>query len=102
MNKYTLKLSVEFTEMLYQTLLPFKNLSTSYVNLIHANVYYFLDIATQFPYSFSRFDSPNETSNIRKIVIDKRFIIFFKIIDYSIQVVHFVDGRSSYENSITY
>lgn len=102
MNKYKLKLSTEFSDMFYTTLLPFKNLSNSYINLIHAKVYYFLDIATYFPYSFPKFYSPKETTDIRKIIIDKRFIIFYKVTDNAINVVYFVDGRRSYDNMFAY
>ena len=79
MNEYKLKLSKEFLDMSYSTLFPFKNLSNSYINLIHAKVYYFLDIATYFPYSFPRFYSPEEITDVRKIIIDKRFIILYKV-----------------------
>lgn len=102
MTKYKLRLSTEFSDMFYTTLLPFKNLSISYINLIHAKVYHFLDIAICFPYSFPKFDSPRETSEVRKIVIDKRFIVFFKVADDVINVVYFVDGRRSPEHLLMY
>ena len=102
MNKYKLKLSTEFSDMFYLSLLPFKNLSSSYINLIHAKVYYFLDIATYFPYSFPKFHSPEEITDTRKIIIDKRFIIFYKVSGDVINVVYFVDGRRSYDNMFTY
>ena len=102
MNKYKLKLTTEFFEMFYATLLPFKNLSISYINLIHTKVYNFLDILIYFPYSFSSFDSPNETLPIRKIVIDKRFLVLYEIVGDTIEILYFVDGRRSYENMLTY
>lgn len=102
MTKYTLKLSTEFSDMFYTTLLPFKNLSISYINLIHAKIYYFLDIAMYFPYSFPKFYSPRETTEVRKIIIDKRFLVLYKVTDDVINVVYFVDGRRSYENMLMY
>lgn len=102
MNKYILKLTTEFFEMFYTTLAPFKNLSFSYINLIHAKVYHSLDLAIYFPYAFSSFNSPKETLSIRKIVIDKRFIILYEVVNDVIEVLYFVDGRRSYENMLTY
>lgn len=102
MNKYKLKLTTVFFEMFYTTLSPFKNLSLSYINLIHAKVYHSLDIAIYFPYSYSSFNSPKETLCIRKIVIDKRFIILYEVVNDVIEVLYFVDGRRSYENMLTY
>lgn len=102
MNKYKLKLTAEFFEMFYTTLAPFKNLSFSYINLIHAKVYHSLDIAIYFPYSFSSFNSPKETLSIRKIAIDKRFLVLYEVVDNAIEVLYFVDGRRSSEKMFAY
>lgn len=83
-------------------MLPFKTLSESYINLIHAKVFYFLDIAVYFPYSYSIFDSPIETLSIRKIVIDRRFLVLYEIVDNTIEVLYFIDGRRSPDNMIIY
>lgn len=102
MSKYKLKLTAEFFEMFYTTPLPYKDFSTSYINLVHAKVYHFLGIAISFPDSFSSFSSPKETLPIRKIIIDKRFLILYEMVGDVIEVLYFVDGRRSYENMLTY
>ena len=101
-NKYSVKISNSFNVMLYKNLFKYTFYSTSYVNLIHAKVYYFFELLKTFPFSFPKFYLNETNTHLRKYVIDKRFLIVYEVTDNIVEILYFVDGRRSAENILTY
>ena len=98
MNKYTLVITEEFINMLYFTLSPMLNISRSYVNLIHAETLYYLEILKQFPDMFSIFEIPINNIYYKKIVLEKRYLIIYSIKSNSIYIHYFIDARRNPNN----
>ena len=101
-NKYTVEISSSFDIMLYKNLFTYTLYSDSYANLIHAKVYYFFELLKIFPYSFPEFYQNDTNTNLRKYVIDKKFLIVYEIENNIIKILYFVDGRRSYDNMFIY
>ena len=101
-NKYSIEISKSFNIMLFENLYTYTLYSKSYANTIHTKVYFFFEILKSFPYSFPLFYLNDNNSNLRKYVIDKRFLIVYEIENNIIKILYFVDGRRSYDNMFTY
>ena len=101
-NKYSVDISASFNVMLFKNLHTYTLHSNSYATTIHTKVYYFFGILKIFPYSFPKFYLDNTNTNLRKYVIDKRFLVVYEIIDEVVKILYFVDGRRSYENMLYY
>lgn len=98
MNKYNIVITEEFVNMLYFTLLPMLNISRSYVNLIHAETLYHLEILKKFPDMFSIFEIPINNIYYKKIVLEKRYLIIYSINSNFIYIHYFIDARRSPNN----
>lgn len=84
--------------MFKRTLGNLSTFSYSYSNLIYAETLYYLDLLESFPDLFSILEIPINNVYYRRIVIQKRYLIVYKIDHNFIQVLYFIDARRSPEN----
>lgn len=98
MNKYHIVITEEFVNMLYITLLPMLNISSSYVNLIYSETLYNLEILKKFPDMFSIFEIPINNIYYKKIVLEKRYLIIYSIKSNFIYIHYLIDARRNPNN----
>lgn len=102
MNDYTVIASKEFEAMLSKRVAYMKFLSIPHIDYITSTISNFSSILQRFPFAFPRLFLPNDNSLLRKIVIDKRYLLIYQVTDNIVEILYFVDGRRSYENMLTY
>ena len=88
--------------MLYQNLIPYTIYSKSYARFIHKRTYHFIELLKTFPYSFSNFYLNDAFTNLKKYVIDKRFLVIYGVYNNDVEILYFVDGRRSCDNYFLY
>ena len=102
MNNYTVIISNEFSAMANKCLSHLETFSNSYVFSTSLTLSYYILLLEKFPFAFSRFLLPNDNSFLRRIVINKRYLLLYQVTDNIVEMLYFVDGRRSYENMLTY
>lgn len=96
MIKYKLVFTLSFKNMLKDELIRCKNFNPTYALKIEKIVYNSISLLRVFPYASQLFKIQGKAQIYRKIIINKKFLIIFKIYNNIIYLLYFVDGRTSY------
>lgn len=84
--------------MLERTLNNCKHFSPTYALKIEHSLHDALNFLKLFPYATSTIKLKGKPKIYRKFVIQKRFLIVFKLIQNTIYLSYFIDGRRSLKN----
>ena len=84
--------------MLENTLNHYKIFSPSFASKIEKSLYNMVQFIKIFPYATSTIKLRGKTEVYRKFVILKRFLVVFKLVNKTIYLSYFLDGRMSPNN----
>ena len=98
MKNYNVIFSPSFIQMLENELRNCITFSSSYAKKTEKVVFESIKLLQQFPFIASIIKFPNLKGNYRKFIIQKRYLIIFRIFNSSIHLDYFIDGRQAQEN----
>lgn len=98
MKRYKVIFSPSFTKIFKDVLNQYLNYSSTYSHKVQKQVYEAINLLQIFPYATPTIKFRGDPEIYRKFVIKKRFLIIFKIVDSTIHLDYFIDGRKSPKN----
>ena len=98
MKNYKIIFSPSFIKMLEDELKNYITYSLTYSRKIENKVYEAISILKIFPYSTPIIKFKSEQEIYRKFIVKKRFLIVFKVLNDTIHLDYFIDGRQSTKN----
>lgn len=98
MKNYNVVFTQTFKDMVNKELNNYVFYSPAYATKIRRSLYNTLEFLKIFPYATSTIKFRGNPQVYRKFVIQKRFLIVFKLSHNTIYLSYFIDGRKSPKN----
>lgn len=100
MIKYKIIFTSSFKNMLKDELIKCKTFNSTYALKIEKIIYNSINLLRIFPFASQLFKIKGISQVYRKVIINKRFLIIFKIYNNTIYLLYFVDGKKPYSKYI--
>lgn len=97
MPKYKIIFSPEFIKMFKDNLYLYKSYSSTYSNKIKKKIRRAINLIELFPYATPSVRVRGITDIYRRFIINKKFILIFKITDDTVYFLYFFDARQNFK-----
>ena len=98
MNKYKILFTQTFKDMFKYQFNQYYSYSPTYALNIKKKLFQAISTLETFPHATPSVKFKRKQETYRKIVIKKRFLIIYKILDNTIYLLYFTDGRQDSKN----
>lgn len=98
MNKYKILFTQTFKDMFKYQLDKYNSYSPTYALKIEKKLHEAISILELFPYATPSVKFKGKSETYKKFIIKKRFLIVFRIVDNTIYLLYFIDGRRATKN----
>ena len=93
MKSYNVIFSPSFIEMLEDELSHYITYSSTYASKVEKRVYEAIELLKIFPYATPTIKFRGDLEIYRKFIVYERFLLVFKVLDDTIHLDYFIDGR---------
>lgn len=97
MLKYKIIFSPEFSKMFKDNLYLYKSYSSTYASKIKKKIRRAITLIQLFPYATPSISLRGITDVYRRFIINKKFILIFKITDDTVYFLYFFDARQNFK-----
>ncbi|MBR5227773.1 MAG: hypothetical protein IKV94_03955 [Clostridia bacterium] len=98
MKSYKVIFSPSFIKMFEDELNNYISYSSAYTRKIEKKVYEAINLLKIFPYATPTIKFRGDPQVYRKFIVKKKFLIVFKVLDDTIHLDYFIDGRQAPKN----
>lgn len=98
MKKYNILFTQSFKEMFITQFNKYTSFSPHYALKLKHQLYDAISVLEFFPYAAPIFKFKENSKYYRKLIINNRFLLIFKIYHKTIYLLYFLDGIQSSEN----